>query len=290
MSAIEFPAVPRFRASWCPLFIEPVVGSGERFAFAVVAWQNTGAFAVARVLPQAKLRCMFGNRFRSVTDLIDLVVEEIDAYLKKTPNLIEWHSPIAGVFRGQISEAAAEDMEGIFHQAAAFCSSLSEAASIAVFGTDLSDAETQERSLRWNTLVKEAVLKKKPSLEPNFGKHVKPRADGATIRLGYYDGRYAANFGLIVPGNFSVSVKSSKASMWDLELMKRTDALFPPEKLDFIVGTPSYDDPTISSMGIAKIIETYQLIETHGKEQHIQVFRAENAITAAARILSTISK
>ena len=112
-----FPPLPAYRAAWTPIYMEPIIGSGERVTVAIAAVAEDGSYTVLPVLREDSLRCFPGDGASKLLDLADLCVTSARAHLEHAGTMEGWNPPLEGITAGRATEAHADDMPGILKMA-----------------------------------------------------------------------------------------------------------------------------------------------------------------------------
>lgn len=93
-----------------------------------------------------------------------------------------------------------------------------------------------------------------------------------------------ANFGLLIPTRLSSSLNSIKAKIYDLESLKRSQLLIKPTRFEIIVGTPSFNDPTLTEKSVNRLQDTLKMVEELAGSDGVVLYRAESAKIAASHL------
>lgn len=120
----HFPEEPKCKGKWVPIYIEPVINSGERLTIAIVAI----TFKDYRIYPTLSnpelLKAMYGVHGDDLLSQIDWVLESYEKHVIVKGVLDSWEPPLSGIFMGNISSARSKDIDGIVRQGVSMCSSL----------------------------------------------------------------------------------------------------------------------------------------------------------------------
>lgn len=208
------------KASWTPVYIEPVVGSGERLCIGVVVADDRERLIVA-VPALERLACVYGDAAAALSHGAALALTALRQSLltDRAVSLSSLRVPIDGVFVGPVRSGAGESLEDIAR------TSLTQSASLVEKAVDEEDTvEVAERTSlstrRLERLVEETVVNARPELASAFNKSFRITREARAMRLGFVGRRLAANFGLLVPGPLSTLVNNAKAKLWDLEQLR----------------------------------------------------------------------
>lgn len=82
------------RAQWRSIFIEPMVGSGERICIGV-AVANSTTYEVAQVPALTRLRCIYGDAVQAILTASEFVLQDLRLAFVKTgaSTLHSWLPP-----------------------------------------------------------------------------------------------------------------------------------------------------------------------------------------------------
>jgi hypothetical protein len=215
----RFPQVPTFRADWTPVYLEPILGSGEQLTVAIVVRAKDRAEIHPVIRPEA-LRALYGEKAKGIRGIVELAIDNLTDYLRTALPLEQWSSPISGVSLGKSREAASDDMAGILRQAIQLSASLSllGPADVAA-GED--ESELQVASSTWTIQVREEIQKRRIDLLPYFNKSGKFFPDGEPVRFGFLGRGVVAQFGVLRPGKIQPSVREARARLWELNRARK---------------------------------------------------------------------
>jgi len=283
-----FPLTSEKNWKWAPIYIEPIVGSGERINIAIAIKDLEESYIVARTFTDDKLVCMFGKNSEKIRSIIEISIESMETNLKDGKEIEKWVPPLNGFFLGAVRDANNEDIAMVTKNAILLTSSIG---SIKAF-ENIKEIEflTSNHIFneRWSTQIKNETVKYNDEYEKAFSFRMEFN-NTKYIKYDFLYGSYVSNFGLIIPGRFSVSIKDSKSKAFDLEYLMDTKSIFKPEKYELIIGMPRKDDPTINSTILSKIENTFSIIHDYGKKHRINIVRAFNAEEAAKAIIAKIA-
>jgi hypothetical protein len=273
-SELQFPTRrDSVKAKWVPIYIEPVVGSGERITIGVaVAYQNR--YLTVPVVTLERLACLYGKENQSLMFAAKAAMESFDRVLSKEGDLAleTWHAPFEGVIKGATRIGAGNSLEEIARSGLMLCSSLVE---------KIADEEESENSsaavttVRLEHMIKDKVLAERQSLEIAFNRPFKYVTSGRATRIGFVGQRLVANFGLLTPLHLGQLWKDAKAKLWDLEQIR--DDIKRPEfnlsaklnSFELLVNRVRDDDPQYSEKQIKSVQETYNELEFEADRKEI---------------------
>lgn len=264
LEQIRFPERRSNRqASWTPVYIEPVVGSGERLCIGVVVADDRERLVVA-VPALERLACVYGDAAAALSHGAALALAALRQSLSsdRLVSLSSLRVPIDGVFFGPVRTGAGESLEDIAR------TSLMQSASLVEKAVDEEDTlEVAERTSlstrRLERLVEETVVNTRPELASAFNKSFRITREARAMRLGFVGRKLAANFGLLVPGPLSTLVNNAKAKLWDLGQLRagsQTGFFHGHVGMNFELlvhrahkGNPEYSDRQLKSIDAAVI-------------------------------------
>lgn len=278
-----FPEVPRYKGTWVPVYLEPMVGSGERITVAVAALAHNGEHRVIQAIRNELIDCLYGSKSDDFQDMVGWVIESLNAYIKSHRSLEDWVPPFDGVVLGNQKTGIDYDMNGLLKQAIRFSASLNTLALETEQDENREDRKTY--SDQWPKRILEEVLVINKSLARYFRKKIKISESEALTAFGFLNGKCAANFGLMVPERLSTSLNTIKARLLDLETLKKSHLLMKPDSFDLIVGTPSLEDPTLPEISVKRLKETIELVNEIAAWGDVHFFRAESAKSAAEYLI-----
>ncbi|CAM3899848.1 hypothetical protein [Rheinheimera salexigens] len=284
----HFPALPRYSAKACPIFIEPIIGSGERICVGIVAHGQDGEHVVVKTIKDESAACMLGVASVKFLNIVQLVINNLDKYAATKGNITDWKSPVPGVVLGSVTSGYVTDLTMMVRTVArnhAFLSAMSDFSA-----ADESIADNSPATDRWATMVKEATTLIQPNLIDAFNRQLKLTSKGTT-RFDFVGQNLAAQLGRIIPGHgISGLVKTAKAKLWDLETLREfnTRQLFTSNSsYELILYRPKDNDPAYSEREIGRLNEAIVELEETGDKLTLRVVSAYSAHEAAERIIST---
>lgn len=271
-------------AKWMPVYIEPMVGSGERICIAVATVNDSG-FLVVPVVALDRLECLYGKEVNAILLAADFVTNDLRNALSKegAAALGHWKPPVEGVYCGRIANGAGSSLEEIARTGLTMCASLVER---------LADAEDEENSNssrisgnRLEQIVKAKVLSLRPGLEQMFDHRRKLGENVRSVTIGFVGNTIAANFGVLMPRTLSINVKDVKAKLWDLTQI-REDFRQPQllvstvSRFEMLIYRPANDAPEYSDRHITSINEAVNELEAEADKKEIRCrpFNTSDAI------------
>ncbi|MEZ9651309.1 hypothetical protein BCU32_015710 [Vibrio lentus] len=279
-----FPRLPLYKAQWSSLQIEPIVGSGERITVAVCALGENYDYRVVQALSDEVLEFLYRNQKKNMSDLIAIITRSISSHLSKRNTIESWKPPFSGVHLGEVRTDLDIDIDGVIDQGLRFSASLSKLLSPEIQNNP--SVQRTRANSRFSNNIQRQVADINPRLISSFNQRVRIVESEAKTSYGFLNDKYVTNFGLLTPSNLSSSLTNIKARIFDIEALKNSDLLFKPSTYEVIVGSPSFNDPTIDGKRMQKIKSLYEMIEEIADKDNIRVYRVNDALEAAERIVN----
>lgn len=283
MNTLEnlFPKAPAYKGVWHAIYLEPIVGSGERVTVAVAAIASQSEFNVIQAIRSELLDCLYGTQSQNIQNMINWLIESATDCIKVAGCLDNWDVPFEGVICSDPVQALDGNIDGILRQAVRFSASLS---TLSLDADRDDDQQPKTYSSRWATSIAEELRVINPQLTSFLKQKIKIGDTRIQTSFGFLNSSYASNFALLVPSNLSSSLTTVKAKILDLETFQKSQFLTKPEKYEIIIGTPSYSDPTLSDKSLSNLKNNIEFIKEIAAQEKIQVFNTDNACEAAKHI------
>lgn len=272
---LEFPPRrDRIQAEWVPIYIEPMVGSGEKLSVAV-AVANVDGFLVVPVVALNRLSCVYGKEANALIHAAYIAIQNLNNVLaeKGQEALHDWQPPVDGVSLGRVRIGAGDSLEEIARTGLTACSSLVE--KLAESDETIAASEGVSPS-RLERFIKERVIARKPALEVAFARKFQPNQNARSAIIGFVGQRIVANFGLLVPGYVSIQVRDAKAKLWDLaqvqEYVKNDEFGLSHElnRFELLLNRVREDDPAYSERQIHGVQEAIIELEAEADKKEIR--------------------
>jgi len=273
-NGIEFPKRrDAISGEWAPLYLEPIVGSGERICIGVAA-VNGSASLVVPVVALDRLECLYGKGVDAVMLASRVALEYTREVLAKqgAGALRTWKPPMDGLHIGAPIRSEANTLEEIARTGLAASSSLVE--KLADAEEDAEGRGTSLTTARLEELVKERVVSIRPHLERRFRVQRRIRENARSSVIGFVGDYIAANFGMLLPGRLAPLVDISKAKLWDLaqlrEDVKRGMFSHNLNRFELLVYRPRDESPEYSARQIKGIQEAVVELEAEADKVEIR--------------------
>ena len=288
----SFPSRAAFTdVAYAGLYIEPVIGSGERLCFGVVVERG----AVKRVVSVPAIRRLskvYGPAARALSFAIEMAETAVTTAIDKArlSELTGWRSPVEGVFLGPIRATCTLNLEDAIRVALSQCASLYELPDSALGAED----EATRRRLAGATVARlersivEGVVSKRPELRAAFDKEFRVSEHARPTRVGFVRGRLAANFALLAPRNLRGLSDTAKARLLELERLRdntHEDLLESPQQTSFqlFLQRVTLANVEYSEAQIAQVDEASEELEvlSRGSAIGYHAFSASEGIVEA---------
>lgn len=283
MNNFTFPAMPTYQGYWQAIYFEPIVGSGERITVGLLATSDSGEYRVIRSMRSELFECLYGINAPKVSSMVDLVISSVSRSLDSCGSIENWKSPIDGVILGSATRAFANDINGILKQGLRFSASLSTLA-LDAERDDTDEVQPRRYTAKFSKTIKEQLKVINPKLVDSFNQKIKLSDSDALTTYGFMNDKYVSNFGLLVPARLSASINTIKAKIYDIEALKKSNYLFRPLRFEVIIGTPSFDDPTLTDSAILNLKNSLELMEELADKDEINIYRATDSHSAASHV------
>lgn len=282
MTPIELPA---FEATWWPVMLETVPGSGELISIAHVVRAASGQSQVRQAVPPATVAIMFGNAGKGMLLVVGQTVLSLQAQLDAGVKVEALVPPFGGIALGGQRDCVAHDLNEVFDVAAR----LGGAFGASQFGAaEKPSAETQRAFDEWADRVRDQLLAEEAwqRLASAFNVPVNLMAH-KRARIGFLYGSYAANFGVLRPGKTASSdSRALKVKIFDLEVLKRGHGLA-VHRAEIIVGCPDWSGNTVYTRREGDGLRaSWEFIEFEARQRNIAAVRCMDVLDAAKHLRS----
>ncbi|MRT27017.1 hypothetical protein GJV14_23930 [Enterobacteriaceae bacterium RIT697] len=279
-----FPAKPTYSGKWWAISFEPIIGSGEKINVIIVVRGDDGKISIIQSIRDEVLEAIYGTKSYAIRDMILWVKKSLQSHLEIRTHLSEWSSPVSGFLVTRTSDALDDTLLGIAKQAMRFTASLGTL-TLEAEREEEDDRPNQKQAEQWARKIYDEALILNPRLADSFGSRIQLSSTKLHTKFGFYNDKYASNFGLLVPSRLSASISSIKAKVYDLESLIRSEMVLKPQVLDVIVGIPSFDDPTIPPKTVESMRGHVDEMTELAFRENINFITVHTASQAAQRIV-----
>lgn len=271
--------LPRYKARWWPLYLEPIPGSGEQLTIAVAAVGDDGDSQIRQVLPRSALAMLFGPHSTGIFAVVTQTLTDVQSQLENGVRVPDIAMPFDGLDFGAEREAWADNINAVFDQAVRLTSSLGATA----FGETRSlDSEVERVFAEWATKVRENVVAKRTAWNDRFEHNIRVGGRRPT-RINFIHDDYAANFGVIRPKK-PADIRALKIKLFDLERLRRHQPLI-VKRVEVLVGIPKQNTPGLTGRDYSLLKDSFDFIYHEGIARDVPVHRFESAREVAKHLL-----
>ena len=267
---------PNSRSMWAPILLEPILGSGERVAVALVGCNATGDHEFLPLVNPKTATACFQDQAGYVKEVVALTVESCKSALKSGVALEDWEPPLQGVFLGAVQDVETSSVPELLHLAAPLSSFLYREPS------GRSQHSNRPPKVAWERQVQEKVLQTNGRFSPNFNVLVYLGNHDGPAEFTFLSATYAANVVTLTSKRLKRGVEDARAKLWTLNLLADApNYLFRPEARELLTGMDaSEDDPKLPL-----IHEASEELVDEAQRRGIDVFPFSSPDAAAKRIL-----
>lgn len=276
-----FPKVPEYRASWCPVYLEPIAQSGERITVAIVVKARDELHIQSVIRPPA-IRALYGVKAAGVRGITELSVDSLKVHLQSGKSPSTWTPPLTGVFPGIWKEASGLSLRDVLSQAVQQSASLSWE-NIAVTSTGQDEEKSHDSvKLRWIDAVKEIVANRQKELLPFFDQAGTLVENGHPVKFGFLGHSVVAHFGVMRPRKLAQSFKDARWRLWELrKAQQRASFKF----ASLILHLPEDDDPNFDRYELDAANDAMSELELEAKEDSVEVLAVHTSSEAVAELV-----
>ncbi|WP_122414443.1 hypothetical protein [Pseudomonas viridiflava] len=281
----DFPSFPEYEAEWAPIYLEPIVQSGERLTIAVVASSGDEVNGCLTISEKA-LKCLYGPSAAGMQRMMTMALSRALDYAK-SGFTGTFSCGIHGVAIGKVRRGLGENMSHILQQASSLSSSLSAVHSDALLEEDDDSDDPVAYELNLGQLrsdIQDRVLGILPRLKDRFNLPLHTQAiQGSRGSLFFAGNRMAASLAKIKPSKqISRHVDGAKSRLWDLHFVKYKVEEAPQNKCTLFIWTPKdldRFDPALISEYEQSLEDLQRQSLEDGIEPHV-FYGAEEAAAA----------
>ncbi len=234
---IPFPQVPTNHISveWCPIFFEPIIGSGERITIGVGTLSHTGEVQCHSTITPNRCKKIFGQDNELINHIIKISIISLHEHLENTRSFVNWMPPTSGLFKGEVRQISAKNLDEAIKLVLPISSSLIYQEDL--FGSKIRKNSQNNKTSNWVGGLREIVLNSRPELSGNFEAKVFLGSYDVPAKFTFLNPKFAANLVPLNPSSLSRSIKDARADLWNLHLLSDApNFLFRPEKRTLLTG------------------------------------------------------
>lgn len=277
--------LPTFAATWWPVRMETIPGSGEAITVATIVRAASGQAQVRQSIAPSVLAGLFGQSGRGIVSMVGATVIELQAQLNGGCTVESLEMPFGGFFLGDLRDCVARDINEVFDVAVKF----SAVFGLSSYGVRLEASDTSKRAFEdWADKIRADLmaldLKQITLMAQPEEFNVRIKLSNKAVKIGFLRGSYAANFGVMRPRATSGDTRSLKVKVFDLEAIRR-DQIEPIQKAEVLVGCPSIKDlGYLSDRERETFLNSMDFIEREAKARAVNLIRFSDHTQAAKHI------
>lgn len=282
------------RAFWAPIYLETIVGSGERLCIGVAAADDKSTI-VRGAEGLERLACVYGEEANVFIYASQVALDATERRLREgIHSLPEWRGAMDGLMFGEVRAGAGESLDDVARTALIQCASLlqrprEKAEDSAGNVVPFAGADTTLRRLE--NLVRDTVSAVRPDLASSFGRLYRASDKARPTRIGFVGERFTANLGVLVPGRIEPLVNQAKARLWDLTQLKSGAMadLFPQAdnmQFELLLHRVSEQDPQYTNRQLAQIAAAVLELEEEADKASIRCRPMYSAAAIADLLLA----
>ncbi len=284
MQPVELPS---FHATWWPLQMETIPGSGERLTVAVMARAASGQTQVRQSIAPPVLNALFGAETgRGVQAMVGSTVISLQRQLDAGVPAEALALPLGGFQFAHARDCAARDLNEVFDIAVRLTAAFGQSA----FGRQMDVSDSARRAFDdWADRVQAELLDHDLRIQlTSRDFNVRVQLARKTVRFGLVTAAYAANFGVLRPGHTAGDMRSLKVKVFDLEALRREMA--PLQHADVVVACPRREALTgFSRREVDSYYTSLEFIESEARARQVDFVCCNAAAEAAAHIRQRIA-
>jgi hypothetical protein len=274
--------LPGFEATWWPVKLETVPGSGESLTIAIVARARSGQSQVRQLIPPAAVGAMFGQAGSGMKVVVVQTCLALQKQLDEGVSVDKLSMPFGGAALGGPRDCVATDFNEVFEVAFR----LGGAFGISGFGSVEKPSEETRRAFdEWADKVRLELLSFVSTSDLTNAFNVPVQLVGRRGRIGFVRDSYAANFGVLRPGRpASSDVRALKVKIFDLEALRHSSPLL-SRHTEVLVGYP--DIPTGGAFSRRELDtqrESWEFIDFEARQRGVKALRYGVAREAAVHL------
>lgn len=280
--------LPTFEATWWPLQMETIPGSGEAITVAVLARAASGQSQIRQSVAPAALTAMFGHGAgKGMQTMVGSTVIELQRQLDNGVPPAALEPPFGGFQFGHARDGVARDLNEVFDIAVRLSAAFGQSG----FGRHQEVSDSSRIAFNdWADRVQlELVEHDRKIAWQTEHFQVKVKLANKRVQFGVLRGPYAANLGVLRPGHTSGDSRSLKAKVFDLEALRR-DQVMTVQRVEMLVGCPPYQAlGAFTRREVDGYHQTLEFIEHEARQRQVPLITCQDAAAAARHIETQIA-
>lgn len=277
----EFPYLPNYKGKWWPVFMEPIVGSGERIAVAIIAEGADGDIAWHQGISKRVMTALGKN---TATGLTGLISTAIDHYLKSRNSGLHFDEappPFSGFFVGAANATHSKDISGILEQGIRSTSLFSSV-------KELRSQNTNQQNSRFLNDIRDITLEVKPKLANFFHQTFRVSESARRTPIDFIGHNSAISFAKFPDSarNLGYYVGQAKIKLWNLNSFRAFDNKAKNDKYELIILNP--ENVILSSLTDHQrtiLRESFNELTMAADAEDIRITQVADAPKASSRLI-----
>lgn len=299
LTIADFPVPPaEVRAKWAPVYLEPIMGSGERLTIGLAVVGDSG-FIVLTANKISRFECLYESAGAGVVFLAETSLEalRLDIAERGLEALTTPRPAIVGLHLGQIRDGAGVSLEAIAEAWLPGLSSLASQTENLLMATSTLSAKAgrfnDPNQDRLPTMVAKVVVASRPGLADFFRPEIRPDAHmrkqvkSHKVNIDFSGTRIVANFCTFFGTSAFKAANDIKTRLWDLKVDRDSTGELPGfhRVHELLVYRPANDDPNFSEKQLANVSEALDELKQQADQEEISLFQLISVEAMADRIL-----
>lgn len=283
-----FPPLPALSAQGVAVFLEPVLGSGERLCVGVAARVDQQRHHVVPLLHTETAKCLVGVQADALLGLVQTGLDSLEHHLGSGAHWDSWKPPFHGLTLSQQAEGSVDSVEMMLRTLARNHSFLSAMADFSGVDAPMETLPEGNAEEDWVKRVRRIVEQRTPHLDGHFARRVTLFSETAPTRFDYLGARLVAQLGRLIPGaQLGRHLSLAKAKLWDLESLRDAgcDELMSADRFELLLYRPGDNDPSYADKQLENMRRALKTLEEAGDKQRLRVRPVETAEQAASLII-----
>lgn len=265
------------RATWTPIYWQPVMGSGERImAGALVDFDNE--ITAHRLIRDDVLKTLYGSSAKNLEKLLDTafnlqqqMAQSIG--LEKLPELM-------GLHQGTTHTTIANSRLEALRQAVLLYSSMCNM-------DVLDDANDEDKPIvndankRFLTEVRDFTAVSHPAYLNYFNRQSPLFSGGEPVKFGFLSEKTIVHFSVLHPIRQQQSVSAARAKLWELSGARD----YIGTKAAMIMAVPRFDDATLGSSQTETAKKNISEIEKEADKRDMRLYCVNTAPQGANQLI-----
>jgi hypothetical protein len=273
--AFDFPPGPGHEFRGAPVYLEPMMGSGERLAIAA-AVTGQSMYAVEGLVRPETAECLYGAKAPAFLGLVEAITRSLHDHIEHNRALSEWAPPMTGVAIGEVRSIRAHNATQALAAVAQLHASLCYLPALASAEDEPTESRTDTTLTAWTRDVQERTASRLPAGALEFNVRV-PVAPGDIVVVPLVRQRRATFIGLISPVQLTQRVRDAKYKLWNLHLLAQRY-----DQRELLLGVPSPEAPDLSDQKTReRVFGSIAALKAEAGQSDILIHTAETADQAA---------